>query len=165
MINDILNAIEEKVNYLFLVYQNQLKIKDGGVDVDEQFQLDSKISELATCITEILERQDEMNKELNENRELKQKAELVHRMEGFVCEYFHDVKWIDYCAYQKIGTPHIEEFIVLEWASGGRSYANNSCNSLSATARNVTRMLGGGVYENIEYYQEIMESEDWVRIV
>ena len=98
-------------------------------------------------------------------KELQKKHDLVQAMDDVVAIYFPDVRWMEYFAYQKVGSKDVEEFIILEWDSGGRSYANNSCNSLSATARNVTRMLDGGVYENIEYYQEIMESEDWVRIV
>ena len=54
-----------------------------------------------------------------------------------------------------------EEFIVLTWTNGAISTANNNMNSLSATARNVARMLDGGVYENLEYYEEIMNSNEW----
>lgn len=56
---------------------------------------------------------------------------------------------------------YAEEFIVLTWANGGISTANNNMNSLSATARNVARMLDGGVYQNFEYYNEIMNSDVW----
>ena len=98
-------------------------------------------------------------------KELQKKRNLVEAMDSVMVIFFPDVRCVEYFAYQKVGSKDVEEFIILEWTSGGRSYANNSCNSLSATARNVTRMLDGGVYENIEYYQEIMESEDWVRIV
>lgn len=98
-------------------------------------------------------------------KELQKKHDLVQAMDDVVAIYFPDVRWVEHFAYQKIGTSHIEEFIVLEWTSGGQSMANNNANSLSATARNVTRMLDGGVYENMDYYKGIMDSEDWVRIV
>lgn len=96
--------------------------------------------------------------------ELKRKNELVRDLEGALTEYFPDIKWISCYAYQMVGTEHIEEFIVLEWQNGGRCTASNNCNSLFATAQNVTRMLNGGVYENTELYEDIMESEDWFRI-
>lgn len=51
-----------------------------------------------------------------------------------------------------------EEFILLTWNNGAISTANNYMNSLAATARNVARMLDGGVYENVNYYKEIMRS-------
>ncbi len=57
-----------------------------------------------------------------------------------------------------------EEFIVLTWGNGAISTANNNINSISATARNVARMLDGGVYENLDTYKEIMESSDWVEV-
>lgn len=98
-------------------------------------------------------------------KELQKKHNLVRDLEDTICLWFPKIKWIEHFAYQKIGSKDVEEFIVLEWDSGGRSYANNNCNSLSATARNVMRMLDGGVYENVEYYEEIMESEEWVRII
>lgn len=57
-----------------------------------------------------------------------------------------------------------EEFILLTWNNGAISTANNDMNSLSATARNVARMLTGGVYENVNYYKEIMQSEEWEEV-
>lgn len=54
------------------------------------------------------------------------------------------------------------EFIVLTWSNGAISTANNAMNSLSATARNVARMLDGGVYENLDLYKEVMSSDEWV---
>ena len=54
-----------------------------------------------------------------------------------------------------------EEFILLTWTNGAISTAPNNANSLSATARNVARMLDGGVYENLDYYRHIMKSDNW----
>ena len=59
----------------------------------------------------------------------------------------------------KKGTEY--EFILLTWKNGAISTANNDMNSLSATARNVARMLDGGVYENLEFYKRIMNSDEW----
>ena len=59
---------------------------------------------------------------------------------------------------------HEVEFILLAWDNGAISTANNALNSLSATARNVARMLDGCVYENLELYKEVMESPDWVEV-
>ena len=98
-------------------------------------------------------------------KELQKKHNLVRDLESPICLWFPQIKWIEHFAYQKVGSKDVEEFIVLEWASGGQSMANNNCNSLSATARNVTRMLDGGVYENMDLYKRIMDSEEWVRIV
>ena len=53
------------------------------------------------------------------------------------------------------------EFVMLTWSNGAISTANNNANSLSATARNVARMLDGGVYENLDFYKDIMKSEKW----
>lgn len=53
------------------------------------------------------------------------------------------------------------EFVLLTWNNGAISTANNNMNSLSATARNVAKMLDGGIYENIEFYKEIMNSDEW----
>lgn len=57
-----------------------------------------------------------------------------------------------------------EEFVMLRWQNGGFSTANNNMNSLTATARNVARMLDGGVYQNYEYYLEIMTSDEWEEV-
>lgn len=81
-----------------------------------------------------------------------------------LAEVYKDIAWSDiedielkkYCRGK-----HEEEFIVLTWLNGAISTANNNMNSLSATARNIARMLDGGVYENIDYYKDIMSKEEW----
>lgn len=54
-----------------------------------------------------------------------------------------------------------KEFVLLTWSNGAISTANNNANSLTATARNVARMLDGGVYENLDFYKVVMKSEHW----
>lgn len=92
---------------------------------------------------------------------------LVDDLDIFCKKWFYDIKSIEYRAYSKNynGKEGIEEFILLTWNNGGHSYANNNINSLSATAQNVLRMVNGGVYENIEMYENIMEDNEWQRIV
>ena len=82
--------------------------------------------------------------------ELFKKWDLVFRLGETYKRFFSDIVAITYNAYEKNG--QVEEFIVLTWDSGGRCFANNNINSLSATGRNVARMLDGGVYENIDFY-------------
>ena len=48
--------------------------------------------------------------------------------------------------------------------NGAISTANNAMNSLSATARNVAQILDGGVYENLDFYKEVMGSDKWEEI-
>ena len=86
------------------------------------------------------------------------------KMVKALAEVYKDIAWsgiadIELKMYRK--GKHKEEFIILTWLNGAISTANNNMNSLSATARNVARMLDGGVYENIDYYKEIMSSNEW----
>lgn len=81
--------------------------------------------------------------------------------------YMANFPWIvlmEYRAYKKKGVEHYEEFILIIWDSGCISTANNNGNSLTATARNMARMLDGGVYENEEFYKDIMSSNEWERV-
>ena len=95
--------------------------------------------------------------------ELFRKWDLVFHLEQVYKHFYNDIVAINYHAYEKNGS--VEEFIVLTWDSGGRCFANNNINSLSATARNVARMLDGGVYENIDLYNDIMKEENgWTEI-
>ena len=75
---------------------------------------------------------------------------------------YSDIKDIELKKYVK--GRYEEEFIVLTWTNNAISTANNNMNSLSATARNVARMLDGGVYENLDFYKEIMNSDDWEEV-
>lgn len=59
---------------------------------------------------------------------------------------------------------HACEFVLLTWRNGAISTANNNANSIGSTARNVARMIDGGVYENLDKYKEIMKSPDWIEI-
>lgn len=76
---------------------------------------------------------------------------------------YSDIANIELRKYRK--GKNEEEFIILTWFNGAISTANNNMNSLSATARNVARMLDGGVYENIDYYKDIMSNEEWEEIL
>lgn len=71
-----------------------------------------------------------------------------------------DIADIDLKKYTNI-QGHEVEFVLLTWSNGAISTANNAMNSLSATARNVAKMLDGGVYENYDYYTDIMASDEW----
>lgn len=87
------------------------------------------------------------------------KKKLVKELGELYRYYFADLKDIELKKYRK--GRYEEEFIVLTWENGAISTANNNMNSLSATARNVARMIDGGVYENLDLYKEIMESDEW----
>ena len=77
---------------------------------------------------------------------------------------FSDIHDIELKKYRKKDGIREEEFIVLTWNNGAISTANNNINSISATARNVAKMLDGGVYENLDTYKMIMSSPDWEEI-
>lgn len=95
------------------------------------------------------------------------KAMLVADLEEVCKRWFNDIKSIVYHAYSHTinDREYIEEFIVLTWTNNGKSYANNNANSLSATAKNTIRMVSGGVYENIEMYEDIMGDDKWKKII
>lgn len=78
---------------------------------------------------------------------------------------YSDIDYIELKKYKHKVTGEKQEFIVLHWDNGGMSTANNNANSLSATARNVARMLDGGIYENYDFYMEIMVSDEWEEIL
>ena len=89
------------------------------------------------------------------------------RMVRDLAEVYKRINWSDIAdielkKYNKAG--HVEEFVVLTWENGAISTANNNMNSITATARNVAKMLDGGVYENLDYYKEIMSSPDWIEV-
>lgn len=88
---------------------------------------------------------------------------LVTQM-NFLHGFFPEISMLSYYAFIKKGTPYIEEFVVLEWENGAKCVVSNNANSLSATARNVTRMLDGGCYDENERFDELMNSNEWERI-
>ncbi len=95
------------------------------------------------------------------SNDFKGKKEMVKDL----AEIYKRIKWsdihdIELKKYHKNGLN--VEFVVLTWDNGAISTANNALNSLSATARNVARMLDGGVYENLDLYKEVMSSDEWV---
>lgn len=77
---------------------------------------------------------------------------------------YSDILDIELKKYVNKEKGYEEEFIVLTWGNGAVSTANNAMNSLTATARNVARMLDGGVYENLELYTKIMNSDEWEEV-
>ena len=90
----------------------------------------------------------------------KGKRELVKQLsEVYRKIMYSDIYSIELKKFHKGN--HEEEFVLLTWNNGAFSTANNNMNSLTATARNVARMLDGGVYENYDFYTEIMTSDEW----
>lgn len=85
---------------------------------------------------------------------VKDLAEVYKKISG------SDILNIELKRYENKDVGH-QEFVMLTWTNGAISTANNNANSLSATARNIARMLDGGVYENLDFYKEIMKSEKW----
>lgn len=93
--------------------------------------------------------------------DFKGKKELVKDLaEVYKKILYSDILDIELKKYEK-DDGRCCEFIMLTWSNGAISTANNSANSLSATARNVARMLDGGVYENLDFYKAVMKSENW----
>lgn len=98
------------------------------------------------------------------NNNFEGKKELVAELSELFTKCFDDIASIELKKYKNIEKDWTEEFVMLTWRNGGISTANNNANSLSATARNVTRMLDGGVYENLDIYNKIMNSDEWIEI-
>lgn len=93
----------------------------------------------------------------------KGKRELVKQLsEVYKNIMYSDILSIELKKFRKGN--HEEEFVLLTWKNGCFSTANNNMNSLTATARNVARMLDGGVYQNYDYYMEIMTSDEWEEV-
>lgn len=95
---------------------------------------------------------------------LKEKFYFARKLANIYVANFEWIVAMEYRAYKKKGMEHYEEFILIIWDSGCISTANNNGNSLTATARNMARMLDGGVYENEEFYKDIMSSDEWERV-
>jgi len=94
-----------------------------------------------------------------------QKNFLVEGLNNLFSRFFVDIEKITYHAYREIKTDRVEEFVTLHFIGGGVCYANNNINSYSATARNVCNMLDGGVYQNIDFYRELIKGKDgWEKI-
>ena len=90
------------------------------------------------------------------------------KMVKALAEVYKDIAWSDIADIELKkyrNEKNEQEFIILTWINGGISTANNNMNSLSATARNIARMLDGGVYENIDFYKDIMSNDKWEEII
>lgn len=88
------------------------------------------------------------------------KKSLVDKLNEVFYGFFSDIEEIKYHLYEEIETGRVEEFITLTFTGGGTCYSNNNINSLSATARNICNMLDGGVYQNIDFYKELLKGKD-----
>lgn len=87
-----------------------------------------------------------------------------------LAEVYKKIAWSDIAdielkKYRHRNNGYEEEFILLTWLNGAVSTAPNNMNSLSATAWTIARMLDGGVYENTDYYKDVMNSSNWVEVM
>lgn len=90
-------------------------------------------------------------------------------MTADLAKVYKNIKYLDIAdielkKYVSKKTGYDAEFVLLTWDNGAISTANNDMNSLTATAKNIARMLDGGVYENCKLYVEIMSSDEWEEV-
>lgn len=95
---------------------------------------------------------------------------IDHISKVFEDEYLmSNVARVDYEVYERVskmdGESHYyTEFAVVTFVGGGISVRNISGNSNNANFREIAKLIDGGYYDEIEYYNRVKESGTFVEV-
>jgi hypothetical protein len=79
-----------------------------------------------------------------------------------------NVKKVEYEVYsqksQISDTVYYTEFVVITFTSGAKSVRNITGNSNNATFREIGKLIDGGYYDEVEYYERVKENSTFVEV-
>jgi hypothetical protein len=100
--------------------------------------------------------------------ELLGKKDFVERI-GYDCGCCRCGSIIDltYEVFEKVNTTneYIQEYLVVTYRGGSKTYRSCNMNSLSAILREIGKLSDGGYYDELVNYKNISTSEEWVQII
>jgi hypothetical protein len=89
---------------------------------------------------------------------------IDHVSKVFEDEYLQsNVKKVEYEVYERVSkmdgeSIYYSEFVVVTFVSGSISVRNISGNSNNASFREIGKLIDGGYYDEVEYYEKVKES-------
>lgn len=92
------------------------------------------------------------------------KRNFVDRLSYAICGYCGQVVDIRYEAYESKDDSEPQEFIILTFIGGAISVRNVHLNSHSAILRDIGRLIDGGYYDEVEYYNKLQTDSNWKKI-
>jgi hypothetical protein len=95
---------------------------------------------------------------------------IDHISKVFEDEYLQsNVKKVEYEVYERVSkmdgeSIYYTEFVVVTFTSGAISVRNISGNSNNASFREIGKLIDGGYYDEVEYYEKVKESSTLVEV-
>lgn len=100
--------------------------------------------------------------------ELFDKKNFVERI-GYDCEFYScgGITELTYEVFERVDTEHewIQEYLVVTYRGGSKTYRSCNMNSLSAILREIGKLADGGYYDELTDYKNISTSEKWKQII
>lgn len=88
---------------------------------------------------------------------------------GYDCQRCHcgSIIELSYEVFEKVNTDYecIQEYLVITYRGGSKTYRSCNMNSLSAILREIGELANGGYYDELVNYKNISTSEEWVQII
>lgn len=74
---------------------------------------------------------------------------------------------LTYEVFEYVNTEHelIQEYLVVTYRGGAKTYRSCNMNSLSAILKEISKLANGGYYDELEDYKNISTSDKWIQIV
>lgn len=95
----------------------------------------------------------------------KNKIDFVKKVSEAIIPVQHNVDSIEYKVFQYKNKPHTKrEFIIVNYVGGAKTVRNSSGNSYSAIINEIGRFLDHGYYDEVEWLQRMIDSDEWEEI-
>lgn len=85
----------------------------------------------------------------------KEKIKFVEELNNTLTKYIHNVESIKYEFYNN-GNGYYE-YLVINYKGGAKAVRNCTGNSLSSILNEIVRLIDGGYYDELDYYNSVKE--------
>lgn len=89
------------------------------------------------------------------------KIEFVNALNDVYAKYQRNIDKIEYHVFKNKKFNYTNEWLVVEYKGGSFSAIHCSGNSYSAIAAEITKCLDDGFYDQNDYFETLVTSEEW----
>lgn len=93
------------------------------------------------------------------------KLEMVRGLNSSVVPYCGGIKEVSYDVFMNEQYSYFQEFLKVTFKGDAYCVRNCNCNSCSAIIEELGKLIYGGYYDEVEYYNKCTEDENLVKLV
>ena len=92
------------------------------------------------------------------------KIKFVRGLSNTIQAYQENIESVEYHVFQHTGHNWTQEYLVVNYVGGAKSYRNCNGNSFSAVFDELSKLLDSGYYVEERNYNDYVQDSNWKRI-